>query len=477
MEIVPVDYSVVDMIHYLQNSIAERAAAKSLQFIVDVDPSIPRTLHGDDMRVSQVIMNLLTNAVKYTKTGEVRLTVKNSGISDGDLLLYVEVKDTGIGIKEEDMPKLFESFERLDKEKNRNIEGTGLGMSIVTRLLTMMGSRLSAESKYGEGSTFSFVIKQGIVDETPIDDTYVKLSDGNQAKSETAYHESFTAPEGRILIVDDTKMNLNVAKNLLKKTLLCIETALSGDEALTLCASKKYDVILMDQRMPGLDGTQTLHLIKEQFEGYNIDTPVICLTADAISGARDRYLAEGFSDYLTKPIEGSELEKMLLKYLPEEKIIKGENQITFNLESEKESVKEESFTVKLKDLGIDTDKGLSYCQNDSAMYKNIVSEYVKEMPERSGLLKEYFEASDWNNYCVYVHSLKSTSKMIGALSLSDKALKLEEAANKEDADFIKENHAEILDIYINLANKMADILGIDLSKNDKEDDIMEFLPE
>ena len=477
MEIVPVDYSVVDMIHYLQNSIAERAAAKSLQFIVDVDPSIPRTLHGDDMRVSQVIMNLLTNAVKYTKTGEVRLIVKNSGISDGDLLLYVEVKDTGIGIKEEDMPKLFESFERLDKEKNRNIEGTGLGMSIVTRLLTMMGSRLSAESKYGEGSTFSFVIKQGIVDETPIDDTYVKLSDGNQAKSETAYHESFTAPEGRILIVDDTKMNLNVAKNLLKKTLLCIETALSGDEALTLCASKKYDVILMDQRMPGLDGTQTLHLIKEQFEGYNIDTPVICLTADAISGARDRYLAEGFSDYLTKPIEGSELEKMLLKYLPAEKIIKGENQITFNLESEKESVKEESFTVKLKDLGIDTDKGLSYCQNDSAMYKNIVSEYVKEMPERSGLLKEYFEASDWNNYCVYVHSLKSTSKMIGALSLSDKALKLEEAANKEDADFIKENHAEILDIYINLANKMADILGIDLSKNDKEDDIMEFLPE
>ena len=477
MEIVPVDYSVVDMIHYLQNSIAERAAAKSLQFIVNVDPSIPRTLHGDDMRVSQVIMNLLTNAVKYTKTGEVRLTVKNSGISDGDLLLYVEVKDTGIGIKEEDMPKLFESFERLDKEKNRNIEGTGLGMSIVTRLLTMMGSRLSAESKYGEGSTFSFVIKQGIVDETPIDDTYVKLSAGNQAKSEAAYHESFTAPEGRILIVDDTKMNLNVAKNLLKKTLLIIETALSGDEALTLCASKKYDVILMDQRMPGLDGTQTLHLIKEQFEGYNIDTPVICLTADAISGARDRYLAEGFSDYLTKPIEGSELEKMLLKYLPAEKIIKGENQITFDLESEKEAVKEESFIEKFKALGIDTDKGLSYCQGDSDMYENIVSEYVKEMPERSGHLKECFETSDWNNYCVYIHSLKSTSKMIGALSLSDKALKLEEAANKEDADFIKENHAEALDIYINLANKMADILGIDLSKNDKEDDIMEFLPE
>ncbi|MBQ2183389.1 MAG: response regulator, partial [Lachnospiraceae bacterium] len=476
MEIVPVDYSVVDMIHYLQNSIAERAAAKSLALIVDVDPSIPKTLHGDDMRISQVIMNLLTNAVKYTKTGEVRLTVKNSGITDKDLLLYVEVKDTGIGIKEEDMPKLFESFERLDKEKNRNIEGTGLGMSIVTRLLSMMDSSLSATSKYGEGSTFSFVIKQGIVDETPIDDTFIKLTEGSTAKRENTYHESFTSPNGRILIVDDTKMNLNVAKNLLKKTLLNIETALSGDEALTLCASKKYDVILMDQRMPGLDGTQTLHLIREQFEGYNIDTPVICLTADAISGARDRYLAEGFSDYLTKPIDGGELEKLLLKYLPEDKIEKGENQITFNLESDRTSTEENSFIDRIKALGIDTDTGLSFCRNDADMYKNVLLEYIKEMPERTDKLKNCFENSDWKNYAVYVHSLKSTSKMIGATNLSEKALKLEEAANREDSDFIKENHADASDGYRNLASKMADIFGIDLSANDTED-IMEFLPQ
>ena len=476
MEIVPVDYSVVDMIHYLQNSIAERAAAKSLALIVDVDPSIPKTLHGDDMRISQVIMNLLTNAVKYTKTGEVRLTVKNSGITDKDLLLYVEVKDTGIGIKEEDMPKLFESFERLDKEKNRNIEGTGLGMSIVTRLLSMMDSSLSATSKYGEGSTFSFVIKQGIVDETPIDDTFIKLTEGSTAKRENTYHESFTSPNGRILIVDDTKMNLNVAKNLLKKTLLNIETALSGDEALTLCASKKYDVILMDQRMPGLDGTQTLHLIREQFEGYNIDTPVICLTADAISGARDRYLAEGFSDYLTKPIDGGELEKLLLKYLPEDKIEKGENQITFNLESDRTSTEENSFIDRIKALGIDTDTGLSFCRNDADMYKNVLLEYIKEMPERTDKLKNCFENSDWKNYAVYVHSLKSTSKMIGATNLSEKALKLEEAANREDSDFIKENHADAEDEYKDLASKMADIFGIDLSANDTED-IMEFLPQ
>ena len=228
--------------------------------------------------------------------------------------------------------------------------------------------------------------------------------------------------------------------------------------------------------MPGLDGTQTLHLIREQFEGYNIDTPVICLTADAISGARDRYLAEGFSDYLTKPIDGGELEKLLLKYLPEDKIEKGENQITFNLESNRESTEENSFIGRIKAFGIDTDTGLSFCRNDADMYKNVLLEYIKEMPERTDKLKNCFENSDWKNYAVYVHSLKSTSKMIGATNLSEKALKLEEAANREDSDFIKENHADAEDEYKDLASKMADIFGIDLSANDTED-IMEFLPQ
>lgn len=514
MEIVPVDYSTVEMIHYLHASIAERAAAKSLILIVEVDPTLPKMLHGDDMRISQVIMNLLTNAVKYTKNGEVRLSVRNSGVTDEDLLLFVEVSDTGIGIKEEDMPRLFESFERLEKEKNRNIEGTGLGMSIVTKLLSMMGSKLDAESVYGEGSKFSFVINQKIVDETPIGDEYLKLSRGTtEGKNVQTYHESFRAPEGYILIVDDTKMNLKVAKNLLKKTLLQIDTALSGDEALALCLYKKYDVIFMDQRMPGMDGTETLHKLKEQFEGVNLDTPVICLTADAISGARDRYLAEGFSDYLTKPIESTELEKMLLTYLPKEKIKRGEDEvmefaangndektgrndtnkkdgtngdiIDFYPDDQSENsgdtavkFKDPSVSKRFAELGIDVNAGLTYCQNDEEMYESVLAEYVSEKGEKLTNLSKYFAEENWKEYTVFVHSLKSSSKLIGATDLSKSAAALEAASNEGNSEYIKNNHEKTVAEYDRITTEISSILGIDEngSSND-EDEILEFLPE
>ena len=486
MEIIPVDYRTVDMIHYLQNSVAERAAAKGLAFHVDVDSSIPSVLHGDDMRVSQVIMNLLSNAVKYTKEGEVCLTVKNMGC-DGDAInLMVEVKDTGIGILQEDMPKLFESFERLDKEKNRNIEGTGLGMSIVTKLLTMMGSELSVESEYGVGSKFYFVISQGVVDKTEVGDSYVSLSEGAKDKKGRTYQEAFHAPDASILIVDDTKMNLTVATNLLKKTMVGIDTSLSGEDALKLCEKKKYDVIFMDQRMPGLDGTQTLSLIRKQEGGLNIQTPVICLTADAISGARDRYLAEGFSDYLTKPIDSHELESMLLRYLPKEKVKMGNAP-----EGEKEKAVEartsdgeadwmEKYAC-LKDCGIDLETALMYSQGDEEVFGIVITEYVRDAADRAEKLKGSFEAKDWKNYAVYVHSLKSSSKMIGAMGLSEVAASLEAAANEMDVDTVENVHEGMMEQYRKLVEDMKRLLGIagsDGSESDFEDgEVMEFLPE
>ena len=482
MEIAPVDYSSVDMIHYLQNSIAERAASKKLKFIVDVDKSIPKMLHGDDMRVSQVINNLLTNAVKYTKEGEVRLTFNNNGCKDNEIYLYVEVKDTGIGIKEEDMSKMFESFERLDVEKNRNIEGTGLGMSIVMRLLSMMGSELHVDSVYGVGSTFSFEIKQGIVDETPIGDSYEEISEGSKkSNAGNSYQESFRAPDGHILFVDDTKMNLTVATNLLKKTLLNIDTAISGDKALELCDKHKYDVIFMDQRMPGMDGTETLHQIKRKKSSQNIDTPVICLTADAISGARDRYIAEGFSDYLTKPVEGSELERMLLKYLPEGKIVKNIDDVRVGEEAEVEEKEEENDIIeKFTEAGVDTEAGLRYSQNDVEMYVSVVSEYVKEYNEKRSNLQKALDEENWKNYAVFVHSLKSTSKMIGVTNIFEEAAEFEKAANEEDDDFIRNGHDDLMEKYERKVRKLADILGIDISeaKDASEDEeIFEFLPQ
>ncbi len=476
MKIVPVEYSSVDMIHYLQTSIAERASAKSLSFIVDVDKTIPLMLYGDDMRLSQVIMNLLTNAVKYTKEGEVRLTFRNEGMDGDDIKLYVEVKDTGIGIRKEDMQKLFESFERLDVEKNRNIEGTGLGMAIVTKLLAMMGSELEVNSEYGVGSTFSFVIKQRVVDSHEIGDEFIKISEGAKAELGKAYHEAFHAPDGLILIVDDTKMNLNVAKNLLKKTLLKIDTALSGADALKLCLEKKYDLILMDQRMPGMDGTETLNAIRNQENGLNVDTPIVCLTADAISGARARYLAEGFSDYLTKPVEGYDLEKMVITYLPEEKIKRDAPSV------KKEELPREtrSYFDSLKNSGIDVDSGMSYCQNDADVYKDILVEFAKEYKEKAENIKLALREENWKNYTVFVHSLKSTSKLIGAKTLSEKAAKLEVAGNASDSEYIINENDETMGLYKRIANLIFDVFKIDKEeKNDEseDDEILEFLPQ
>ena len=316
MEIIPVTYSVSALITYLLNSIQERADSKGLDFNVDIDPEIPSELYGDDTRINQIILNLLTNAVKYTQEGSVVLSMKLREKKDNKALIYVEVKDTGIGIKESDMERLFESFERLDEVRNRNIEGTGLGISITTNLLKLMDSELKVESTYGKGSVFSFELWQKIIVDEPLGDYSAPT-----VEVQESYHESFHAPSAYILIVDDTKMNITVAVNLLKKTGIRIDTATSGDDAISLCDKNKYDLILMDQRMPKMNGTQALAHIRELESGKNKDNPVICLTADAIRGARERYIAEGFTDYLTKPIDGRSLERALSTYLPKDKII------------------------------------------------------------------------------------------------------------------------------------------------------------
>ncbi|MCR5339415.1 MAG: response regulator, partial [Lachnospiraceae bacterium] len=315
MEIVPAEYQTRAMLQYLVASISQRAKNKGLNFVLKVDEKLPRVMLGDDMRITQIIMNLLTNAVKYTREGSVTLSVTQAGRDGGNIDLRVEVADTGIGIREEDMPKLYQSFERLDMEKNRNIEGTGLGMAIVTRLLNMMDSKLDLESEYGKGSVFSFVIRQQIIDPAPIGKVESGLEGNLEIASEETYQESFRAPDAKVLVVDDTSMNLIVVKSLLKKTLIQIDTADNGQDAVRLAGQKAYDIILMDQRMPGMDGSQALGKIREICKA-NLETPVICLTADAISGARERYIAEGFTDYLTKPVDGDALERMMLRYLP-----------------------------------------------------------------------------------------------------------------------------------------------------------------
>ncbi len=318
LEIVKDEYTFASVLNDVSNMISFRAKAKDLDFQIAVDNAIPNGLYGDELRLRQIMTNLLNNAVKYTDKGSVKLSVTcdpKEGIKTGDTIaLTIEVSDTGIGIKKEDLGSLFSKFERVDLKHNSTVEGTGLGLAITKELLNLMDGSVSVKSTYGEGSTFTAVLPQQVVSTESVGDFKMKFE--QSLHKETESDEELYAPDAHILIVDDTAVNLTVAKGLLKKTGMQIDTATSGQEAVKLAEMTKYDVILMDQRMPEMDGTHALHLIRAQEDGLNADTPVICLTADAIGGAKEKYIAEGFTDYLTKPIKGSALKSALLKYLP-----------------------------------------------------------------------------------------------------------------------------------------------------------------
>ncbi|MBP5494443.1 MAG: response regulator [Lachnospiraceae bacterium] len=471
MEIVPVRYSVSTQIAYLINSISDRANSKKLEFNVSVDKNIPSELYGDDTRINQVIINLLTNAVKYTKKGSVDFTVEERERKDGNVKLYFEVKDTGIGIKETDMEKLFESFERLDVVKNRNIEGTGLGMTITVKLLELMDSELKVESVYGEGSKFSFELWQKIENEEPLGDYREAIAKPQETE---AYKESFRAPDARILVVDDTKMNLLVVENLLKKTGIKIDTALNGPDSIELAKNNAYDVILMDQRMPGMDGTEAMNEIKNLDNKLNANVPVICLTADVVRGAKERYLQMGFNDYLTKPIDSAKLEKMLIEYLPADKT----EIVEKDAKSESAEESESELKKALKRNGVDVNIGIAFTGDDEDMYMSLLGEYAAEEVEKSANIKECYRTKDWKNYGVYVHSLKSTSKMIGASALAEIAAESEAASNVQDTLVIDSNHDRMMEMYSVLADVIRENIGTDtVSVSNNDDEILEFLPE
>ena len=318
MEIVENDYNVGNLLLDIENMISLRAEEKGLNFIIETDENMPKMLHGDEKHLKQCITNLLTNSVKYTKEGSVTLQVDSVDNKDDTIYLWVSVSDTGIGIKEDELYLLFDPFIRLDMKKNKNIEGTGLGLSITKRLLEMMGGNLTVESIYGKGSTFSFVISQKVVGTELLGD-YKKMADESEA-ADGAERKAFVAPNAQILAVDDTRVNITVVKGLLKRLKVQFDSALSGQECLNKVKEKHYDIILLDHMMPEMDGIETLHNM-QQMEEYNRNKPiVIALTANAIVGAKEEYLREGFADYLSKPIDSVQLENMIHQYLPDELI-------------------------------------------------------------------------------------------------------------------------------------------------------------
>ncbi len=482
MDIVEGEYKLGSVLNDVSNMIFFRAKDKGLDYTVDVDAAIPDSLYGDEVRVRQVIINVLNNAVKYTGKGSVRLQVRKgaeaSPEQEDTVCLSIAVTDTGIGIKPEDMEKLFTKFQRVDLNRNSTVEGTGLGLAITQRLLEMMGGSIRVESEYGVGSTFTITLPQRIVSWESMGDFETKF-EKNMLKAKP-YEEYFRAPEARILVVDDTHMNLNVVIGLLKSTEIRIDTASGGKEAVDLARGNAYDLILMDQRMPMMDGTEAMHAIQNQENGPNRDTPVICLTADAILGAKERYLTEGFTDYLSKPIDSSALEKMLITYLPADKVElrKRTNAVSVR---EKGRISGDEFDF-LRDAGVDPEAGLRYCQGDTAFYRSLLEDYLRNATQKIGEIQRNRYTEDWQNYGILVHALKSTSRMIGADELADAAAGLEEAAGRGDVDAIRPAHPEMIKRYLDLMDVLAVHIDIDEPagedvRADGDDEVLEFFPE
>ena len=456
MEIIPVDYDTAAMVNDIVNSISTRAAEKGLQLKTSVDNKLPAKLNGDDMRIKQVISNLLTNAVKYTEKGRITLTIKSEERLADKLTLYVEVADTGIGIREEDIEGLFESFKRLDEKRNRSIEGTGLGMSIVTKLLEMMGSELHVESIYGVGSTFYFRLEQGIADPEPMGEHSRSLMKNTSRSVGHIY-----APQAKVLVVDDNEMNLKVASSLMKLYGIVPDLADSGFKAVSMAGHNRYDIIFLDHMMPGMDGIETLKLLHEE-NCLSEGTSVIALTANAIVGAKEMYISSGFTDYLSKPIESAALENKLGYYLPADKV----SVVTEETRAVRDpaSAQEDVFTAEeLKQMynqcpALNLMAGLGYCMESKEFYLDTLKGYV-QADKREELQKAY-DAEDYENYRIIVHSIKSTSLTIGAQVTSEHAKALEFAARDGDIELIKKRHDVFIDEYISTIDGVVGILSI-----------------
>ncbi len=324
MDIVPINYNLGDTISEIVSMISLRAQQKSLKLNLEVDPTIPAELFGDEVRIKQILVNLLNNAVKYTQEGSVTLRIeKGEDTSQDEVLLLFSVIDTGMGIKQDVIPYLFDAFARMDEEKNAKIEGTGLGLSIVKQLVELMDGKITVNSTYTEGSTFIVALKQKVTRRDPIGD--INIQSFGRRDAGGRYIPGFKAPEARVLIVDDNEMNLEVEKKLLDGTDIVVDTVMSGFEAMTMTAKEAYDIIFMDHLMPEMDGIECLQNIRKQLGGRNNHTPVIALTANADSESKELYDRSGFDGYLVKPISGDQLERMILNYLPEAKIVRTED--------------------------------------------------------------------------------------------------------------------------------------------------------
>lgn len=448
MEINEDEYHFNSLLHDVVSIIEFRMRGKSVKLKLDIDPKVPRVLIGDELRLRQILINLMNNAVNFTHRGYIALHISWRPTGDNTGVLDVSVEDTGIGISKENMNKLFKAFGQIDTRKNRNVEGTGLGLAISKNLLDLMGGEIWATSTEKKGSTFSFILPQKVKDARP---SNYEQNHENVEKSNSSFNITFKAPTARVMIVDDNRVNLMVASELMKK--FGIEPTLveSGTEAYNRIEEHliTYDIVFMDHMMPYMDGVETTIKIRELDTDYARELPIIALTANAIKGVERTFKAAGMDDYIAKPIHVKQLDAMLKKWIPFEKQVRivdgtpAEPVSTLDTNTRKAENSNEDFLFEL--TGIDFESGIRNCGGSLPVYIKVLQTFSSS--NMSASLQEYFEQQDMQNYGIIAHSIKGACRNIGAMAIADEAYELEKAGKEADFLYIQDHHEQFMEKY------------------------------
>ena len=434
MEIIEDTYAPLAMLGDLKMILRNRIGSKKIKLIYDVDINLPAKLHGDELRLRQVLINLANNAIKFTEEGHVKLSVKIEEVEGDTIQLRFAVEDTGQGIAKEDLGKLFGKFEQVDKKKNHYKEGTGLGLSISRQLVEMMGGEIGVTSEYGKGSEFFFTLSQKVVDSRRA----IEVSEEYRTESENALN--FTAPRAKILIVDDNEMNRKVALGLLEPLRMQMDTAEDGKQALQKIKEEKYDLIFMDHMMPVMDGIEATKALRAMDGTYYQTVPVIALTANAVVEARAQFAEAGMNDFVSKPIEIKDICTKLRTWLPEELVEESET-----------LVHEEACVVcgneELPDIeGLNVCEGVKY-SGTKELFFSLLADFYKLIDMKSVKMEKCLADGMIRDYTIEVHALKNTARMIGALELSEVCYRLEQCGNAEDMETLKEETPKMLALY------------------------------
>lgn len=431
------NYRSAALLQEVYHIIDIQAKKKGLLFEMNMDPSIPNELYGDKTRIRGILINILSNAVKYTEQGSVTFDVQMIAKEDEVATMVFSVTDTGIGLKKSSMEHLFDSFTRFDSQRNANIEGTGLGLAIVNGYVKLMGGTIEVDSVYGQGSTFTVTLQQKIVDDSPMSLTSSEIQDNHSLNV-----DEITIRDTRVLVTDDNHINLKVIKNTLEYYGLLVDTAASGAEAIQLCEQNAYDLIFMDQMMPVMDGIETMQRIRE----HGVSAKIIALTANAILGVRDELLEKGFDEYLSKPIQFHELDKILRRFVPAEKIQTQKEGDCAQAEAE----------LSLEELfpQMDVALGLEHCMGDRDLYMEVVKILYEQANEQLADLQKMWQKKDYKNYIVQIHSLKTQLLNIGYSSLAEDARELEMAGKEERYEDIEKRQDDFIEAYNDLKKQL-----------------------